>query len=102
MTHLLVKLGELAADRSLARPEAVREVGERGGKARPGLEQYEGRGNTLELGDARALPLLRRQDPANRKRSVGRPLTVSAASTADAPGTALTGVPCVRAARTSL
>src|SRR5262245_35480697 len=49
VTHLLVKLGQLAADRSLARPEAVSEVGERGGKARPRLEQYERRRDALEL-----------------------------------------------------
>src|SRR5262245_33790639 len=51
---LLVELGELAADRGLARTKLRGEVGERGRDARPGLEQNERRRNAFELVDARA------------------------------------------------
>src|SRR5262245_6733471 len=52
--NLLVELGELAADRGLARTKLRGEVGERGRDARSGLEQNERRRNALELVDARA------------------------------------------------
>ena len=38
--------------------------------------------------------------PANRKRSVGNPATINDVSTADAPGTAVTGIPSSMQART--
>ena len=42
------------------------------------------------------------KNPSNKKRSVGSPQTVSAASTAEGPGSAVTTWPAARAARTSL
>ena len=40
--------------------------------------------------------------PSKKKRSVGRPATISAASTAEAPGTATTLMPAAAASATSL
>src|SRR5262249_39934053 len=59
---LLVELGELAADRGLARTKLRGEVGERRRDARPALEQNERCRNALELVNARApRAFLRRQ-----------------------------------------
>src|SRR5262249_4599947 len=51
---LLVELGELAAERGLARTKLRGEIGERRRDAWPGLEQNERCRNALELVDARA------------------------------------------------
>src|SRR5215831_12524175 len=61
--NFLVELGELAADRSLARTKLRGKIGERRRHTRAGLEQDEGCGNALELVDARApCGFLRRQE----------------------------------------
>src|SRR5262249_32569917 len=52
--HLFVQLGELAAERGLARTEAGGEVGEGPHDACAGLEQDERCRDALELGDAGA------------------------------------------------
>ena len=89
--HLLVQLGELAADRSLARSQAGGEVGERGREARPGLEQHQRHRHAASSAmRARRCPSFPGRKPSKKKRSVGSPATVSAASTADAPGSAVT------------
>ena len=46
-------------------------------------------------------PALRGRKPSKAKRSTGRPLSASAVSTADGPGTAVTGSPAATAAATS-
>src|SRR6266404_5268443 len=50
----LVELGELAADRGLARTKLRGKIGERRGNTRAGLEQNERSWNAFELVDARA------------------------------------------------
>ncbi len=70
--HLLVQLGEFAADRSLARSQAGGEVVERGCEARPGLEQHQRHRQAAEFGDAGApLPFFPRQE-AFEEKAVGR------------------------------
>ena len=70
--HLLVQLGELAADRGLARAEPGREVGERRGKPRPGLEQHQRRRNAASSAmRVRRAAVLRRQE-AVEEEAVGR------------------------------
>src|SRR5580765_8099807 len=51
---------------------------------------------------ARRAPDLAGRNPANRKRSLGRPDAVKAANDAEGPGTGNTAIPSFRAALTSL
>ena len=46
-------------------------------------------------------PALRGRNPSKQNRSTGSPETASAVSTADGPGTAVTGTPASTAAATS-
>ena len=71
--NLLVQLGELAADRGFAlgaKPGG--EIGKRGGKARPGLEQNERRRNAREFGDAGAARGFFRRQKAGEQKLIGR------------------------------
>ena len=70
--HLLVELGELAADRGLARPQPFGEVGERRREPRAGLEQDERGRNAVELGDAGAPRRLLRRQESFEEEPVGR------------------------------
>src|SRR5262249_31070588 len=71
---LLIELGELAADRGLARTKLRGEIGERRRDARPGLEQNERCRNALELVDARAPRFfLRRQKSLEPEPVGGKP-----------------------------
>ena len=70
--HLLVELGELAADRGLARPQPLGEVGERRRQPRAGLEQHERGRNAVELGNARAPRRLLRGQKSLEEEPVGR------------------------------
>ena len=100
---LLVELGELAADGGLAVRRARPRDRRASGDARPGLEQHQRGRNEPDLGDAGApLAFAGGRNPSNMNRSVGKPATVSAASTAEAPGSAVTAWPAARAARASL
>jgi hypothetical protein len=66
--HLLVQLGQLAADGGLPRTKPCGQIGERGGEARTRFEQHQCCRNARKLGDAGApLPLLRRQEPFEEK-----------------------------------
>ena len=84
--------------------EPCGEIGERRGEPRAALVQDQRCRDARELGDARAprWPSFGGRKPSKKNRSVGRPATVSAASAAEAPGTAVTACPASRAARTSL
>src|SRR5271166_506922 len=66
--HLLVQLGQLAANRGLARSKTGRQVGERRLDARSGLEQDEGCRNRFERGNACApRSLLCRQETVEQE-----------------------------------
>ena len=70
----LVELGELAADRRLARTKLRGKIGERRGNTRAGLEQNERSWNAFELVDARApRAFLRRQESLEQEPVGGKP-----------------------------
>ena len=101
---LLVGLGQLPADRGLARsPEGGRGVGERVGQPVRRLEEDH---RAALVGQRRQRdrrsPPLRGRKPSKQNRSTGSPETASAVVTADGPGTEVTGTPASIAARTSV
>src|SRR5262245_3769622 len=69
--NLLIELGELAADRGLARTKLRGKIGERRRDTRPGLEQNERCRNALELVDARAPRFFLRRQKSLEQESVG-------------------------------
>ena len=91
--NFFVQLGELAADRGVPRRRArTQDPRARAAMRGPVSNSTERRRNARELGDARApLPLLRPAGILRRRtgRSAAR-ATASAASTAEAPGSAVT------------
>ena len=66
-----MQLGQLAADSRFARSEAGRQVGERRGQPRPGLEQHQRCRNAAELGNAAAARGGLRRQEAGKQELIG-------------------------------
>ncbi len=102
--HFLVQLGQFAADRGLARAEGLRR--DRRACRRCAVRIRTGRGvagmRASSAMRARRCVAFGGRKPSKKNRSVGSPETVSAVSTDDAPGIAMTARPASCAARTSL